>query len=114
MDHIRSSEPSARLASVHLLAAAFLPTFLSGCLIVPLPNRDTGNARKDLGQRVANRIEPGVTTMEHVMLELGEPDAVFSNERSIAYRRERAVAIWIAGGGYSAGGGTIDEVRFLL
>src|SRR6266581_9613371 len=91
-----------------LWPAVLLASLLSGC-IVPLPNRDTGNPRKDLGQPTASRIEPGVATIEDVLLKLGEPDAVSPDERSLAYRSQRTLAIWIAGGGYSAGGGSIDE-----
>jgi len=96
------------------ICAVLHACLMSGCIVLPLPNRDTGNARKDLGQPTASRIDPGVASVEDVILELGEPDAVSPDERSIAYRSERAVAMWIFAGGYSAGGGTIDEVRFLV
>src|ERR1051325_8102280 len=102
-----------RFAGVWLLPVVLLTSFLSGC-ILPLPNRATGNPRKDLGQTTAKRIESGVATIEDVILLLGEPDAVSPDESSIAYRSERAVAMWIIARGYSAAGGTIDEVRFLV
>jgi hypothetical protein len=106
-----ASGPS--FAGVWLLAVVLLTSLLSGCIVL-LPNRATGNPRKDLGQSTASRIEPGVATIEDVILALGEPDAVSPDERSIAYRSQRAVAMWIIAGGYSAAGGTIDEVRFLV
>ena len=94
--------------------AILLTSLLSGCIVIPFSNRETGNARKDLGQATANQIDPGTATIEDVILELGEPDAVSPDERTIAYRSQRSVAAWIIAGGYSTGGGTIDEVRFLV
>ncbi len=91
-----------------------LPVFFSGCLVVPLPVKETGNARKDLSQQVAGRLEPGVTTFAEVLLQFGEPDAVAPDERALAYRSERPVALWFVSGGYSGAGGTIDQVRYLL
>src|SRR5437867_7154474 len=91
-------------------AVVLLTSVLSGCIVVPLPNRDTGNPRKDLGQPTSSRIEPGVAAIEDVLLKLGEPDSVSPDERSLAYRSQKTLAMWIAAGGYSAGGGSIDEV----
>jgi hypothetical protein len=47
--------------------AALLTTLLSGCIVVPLSDRNTGNPRTDLDQPTANQIEPGFTTIEDVM-----------------------------------------------
>src|SRR5439155_3810016 len=85
------------LAAVWVWLAVLLTSLLSGCIVVPLPNRDTGNPRKDLGQPTASRIEPGVATIEDVLLKLGEPGAVSPDERSLACRSQKTAAMGTAG-----------------
>ncbi|HZR18006.1 MAG TPA: hypothetical protein VFE51_11980 [Verrucomicrobiae bacterium] len=94
--------------------AGVLAVFTSGCLIIPTPHFDSGKAGANLDKKSPQRIEPGVTRREQVLLQLGEPDAVSSDKRKIAYRSEKVVAYWIAAGGYQAGGGTLTKDRYLV
>ena len=102
----------------HFLArmgcALALLLFVSGCIIIPTPEFDSGSARSNLDQQSPAQLLPGVTTMEGVLLTLGEPDAVSPDERKLAYRSEKVVAFWILAGGYSATGGTLTRDHYLL
>jgi hypothetical protein len=111
----------ARLLTAFGLAALFaLLMCVTGCvlLVVPTPQRDTGYARTNLTQLTPQQFTVGTTTKEEVILALGEPDAVSSDEHKLAYRSEKTVAVWIfaAGGGYSAvaTGGGINRERFCI
>jgi hypothetical protein len=90
----------------------------AGCLVIPTPHRDTGLARTNLTKLTPQQFTPGRSTMEDVVLTLGEPDAISADEHRLAYRSERTVAIWIiaVGGGYSgeAMGGGINQEQFYI
>jgi outer membrane protein assembly factor BamE (lipoprotein component of BamABCDE complex) len=102
--------PSARTLGL----VAGLAVFTSGCLIIPTPHFDSGHARSNFNKRSLRQIEPGVTSREQVLLQFGEPDAVSSDRRKIAYRSEKVVAYWIAAGGYQASGGTLTKDCYLV
>jgi len=78
---------------------------LTGCLIIPL-NTNSGYARTNVDRHTNERFVPGRTTREDVIIALGEPDAVSRDERELAYRSEKTVALWLlVAGGEGAGGG---------
>ena len=68
----------------------------AGCIIVPAPGTDSGNTRVNVDRHTPERFAPGKTTRADVMLALGEPDAVSSDERQLAYRREKITGYWIS------------------
>jgi outer membrane protein assembly factor BamE (lipoprotein component of BamABCDE complex) len=110
-------KPPSSLSQHSFTLSAFalsLSAFLSGCIIIPTPEFDSGNARSNITQASPAQIEPRFTTMEDVLLTFGEPDAVSADERKLAYRSEKVVALWIAGGGNSATGGTLNTDHYLL
>jgi hypothetical protein len=96
------------------LALAFC---LTGCVIIPL-HRDSGYARTNVGRHTSEQFVPGQTTREDVIVALGEPDAVSRDERQLAYRSEKVVALWIvagaADGAGGATGGTIYRNHFYV
>jgi|GEM_PF-2202356 len=87
-----------------------------GCLVIPTPHADTGFARTNLTKLTPQQFTVGQSTLEDVVLALGEPDAVSADEHRLAYRSEKNVAIWIiaAAGEYGGGatGGGINRERF--
>jgi hypothetical protein len=71
----------------YLLSVALLLTVLtSGCIVVPTPEFNSGEARRNITKETPYRFEPGKTTRTDVILALGEPDAVSPDEFKLAYR----------------------------
>jgi hypothetical protein len=103
-----------KMALATMLAASALMFGATGCLIIPTPHSDSGYARTNVNQHAQEQFVPGKTTREDVITALGEPDAVSIDECQLAYRSEKVVALWIAGGGYNATGGTIYRERFFV
>lgn len=101
-----------------MLLALILALGATGCLIIPTPHSDSGYARTNVNQHAQEQFVPGKTTREDVIVALGEPDAVSLDERQLAYRSEKVVALWIfvAAGGYNATatGGDIYKQRFYV
>ncbi len=106
--------PSFAVGMLALPAALTLLMFGSGCLIIPTPEFDSGSARANFNQQSLAQLQPGVTTMEDVLLRFGEPDAVSPDERKLGYRSEKVAGIWILAGGYSAASGAITRDHYLL
>jgi hypothetical protein len=92
----------------------FLLGLSSGCLIIPTPESDSGNARANLNPQSITNIQPAITTIQDVILALGEPDAVSPDERKLVYRSEKIVGVWFIAGGYNADGGVLTRDRYLL
>ena len=107
-------KPGPALGSAAVAGVALL-MFVPGCVIIPTAEFDSGRARVNFNKQSPAQLRPGVTTMEDVLLRFGEPDAVSSDERKLAYRSEKVVGVWILGGG---SGGEMDETitkdRYLL
>ena len=103
-----------RIATIALVALA-LAYGTTGCLIIPTPHSDTGYARTNLDLRTPEQFTPGVTPRQDIILALGEPDAVSWDERQMAYRSEKVVALWLVFGGYSGSdAGTIYKNHFYV
>jgi len=85
-----------------------------GCLILPTPEFNTGNARANINKKTPNQFESGKTTRAEVVMALGEPDAVSPDESKLAYRSEKVCGLWFVGGYGSAAGGTITKDRCLI
>jgi len=85
-----------------LVAVTLCCLTLAGCIIIPTPQFNSGNARRNLGPDTPARFEPGKSTRTDVLLALGEPDAVSADERTLAYRSEK-VAAYLLVGGYGTG-----------
>jgi hypothetical protein len=100
------------------LSALVLAMGTTGCLIIPTPHFDSGYARTNLNPAALEQLVPAGSTVEEVMLTLGEPDAVSADEHQLAYRAEKVIAIWIvviAGGGSGyVGGGEIPSERYYV
>jgi outer membrane protein assembly factor BamE (lipoprotein component of BamABCDE complex) len=86
----------------------------AGCLILPTPEFDSGEARANIKKKTPAQFEPGKTTRAEVILALGEPDAVSPDECSLVYRSEKVCGLWFVGGYYSGAGGTIERDRYLV
>ncbi|MCX6876986.1 MAG: hypothetical protein NTW21_24700 [Verrucomicrobia bacterium] len=92
---------------------AALACGVTGC-IIPTPWIDSGAARHNIRKETPGQFQPGRTTRAEVMLALGEPDAVAPDERKLAYRSEKICAIWLVGGSYSGGGGSLEKDDYLV
>jgi hypothetical protein len=66
----------------------------TGCIIIPSPFTDTNYARTNLNKLTLEQFVPAKTTVEEVVLALGEPDAVSADEHKLAYRSQRVVAFF--------------------
>lgn len=97
-----------------LILCSAVAAAVSGCLVVPTPHYNSGGARANLDKQTPATIQPGATTIQDVLLHLGEPDAVSWDEHKLAYRSEKVIAIWLAGGGYQAAGGALTKDRYLV
>lgn len=98
----------------HGLLAFALVVTSAGCLILPTPEFDSGEARANIKKMTPAQFEPGMTTRAEVILALGEPDAVSPDECSLIYRSEKVCGLWFVGGYYSGAGGTIERDRYLV
>lgn len=85
-----------------------------GCLILPTPEFNSGNARANINKQTPKQFAPGKTTRAEIILALGEPDAVSPDESKLAYRSEKVCGFWFVGAGYSGAGGTIQKDRYLV
>jgi len=98
-----------------LVCALGLAVGTTGCLIIPTPHSDSGYARTNLDRHMPEQFTPSVTTRQDIILALGEPDAVSWDERQMAYRSEKIVALWIVIAGYAGGdAGTISKNQFYV
>ncbi len=97
-----------------LALAAALITCVTGCLVIPTPEFNTGRARANINRQPPKQLEPGRATRAEVMMVLGEPDAVTPDESKLAYRSEKVCGLWCVGGYGSATGGTITKDRYLV
>ncbi len=95
------SKPHGRV----ILAAISAASILTACVMLPLPRLDPpGITDEQLAP-----IEMGKTTPAEVEAVLGEPDIIWDTERIWVYEvGPSGHIIWVAGGGYSFGGGMID------
>ncbi len=97
-----------------LILSSVLAVALSGCLVVPTPHFNAGTARANLDKQTPAKIELGASSLEDVLLRLGEPDAISSDGRKLVYRSEKVIAIWLAGGGYQGVAGALTKDRYLV
>jgi hypothetical protein len=97
-----------------LALAAALAAGTSGCLVIPTPEFDTGQARANINRHTPKQLEPGKTTRAEVVMALGEPDAVSPDESKLAYRSEKVCGLWFIGGYGAAAGGPITRDRYLV
>lgn len=84
------------------------------CVILPVPPVHSGNARTNVDATTPARFLPGQTTRAEVILALGEPDAVTSNERAMAYRTEKVRAIVVVGGYATGAAAPISKDDYLV
>jgi len=94
--------------------SALVSALLTGCLIFPL-GYYTEPSRKNVSERPPDKIVPGVTSREEVLLLLGEPDKASADEREFWYIAEKAVWGWmLLAPGPGGGGGDIFYSAYVL
>lgn len=93
------------------LSVLFFLLTCAGCIVIPLPlNRadpaTRENVRPDTGQGLA----VGEMTRAQILLKLGEPDIISTNECQLRYHTERVKwdILWAAGAGGSGAAGDIE------
>ncbi|HVN42025.1 MAG TPA: hypothetical protein VMT50_04525 [Steroidobacteraceae bacterium] len=67
---------------------------LSGCLIVPVSYTQPGS-RHNVSDTTGKALQPGITTLEDVFLQLGEPDYVSPDGRRLGYAWTKVQALLI-------------------
>ncbi len=102
----------ARLSSWRRAAPAVVALLLAGCLIIPT-DYTAPTSRHNVTADTAAKLQPGVTTKEEVLLQLGEPDVASSDERQLGYRWTMVRAIWFVGGYGGGAGGTVTKSSLL-
>ena len=75
------------------ISSMALVSFASGCVFVPTPPYYARGSRHNVTKQTTKKIEPGLDTIEEVMLKLGEPDDISPDERRIGYRTEKIVGL---------------------
>jgi hypothetical protein len=88
----------------------------AGCVALPIPLPEMLIAGRRITSEQAAFIQPGSTSREDVIRELGEPYADFSDLRILAYTWEmrEGVVIWGALGGAAGGSGTYKYYSLLI
>jgi len=73
--------------SLHIIAALPLAAMLSGCLplALPIPPGYEGGSRQNLGEDAGDFIGPAHTTRAEVLLRLGEPEGIATDESWMSY-----------------------------
>lgn len=84
---------------------AFLLLIAASCILPSPEMRHPGSRGKNIIER-AGFINAGVTSKEEILLQLGEPDAVGSDETKFLYWVAMEKGIWAIGGGY---GGSVAQ-----
>ncbi len=102
-----------RTGCLRLALAVFLVA-LPGCLIIPTPQFDSGETRRNLRPDTPAQFQPGKTTRTEVLLALGEPDATSADERKLAYRSEKIAAIVLAGGPGAGAAAPLTKDEYLV
>jgi hypothetical protein len=97
-----------------LLLASLAAANLAACVIIPIPVDHTRGRVVD----PKTAIEIGVTTREEIVSRVGEPDAVWEDERVLVYSWEHSNLLLIVGaggpGGAVVGAGYVYRDRMLL
>jgi hypothetical protein len=63
-----------------------LSLLCAGCIIIPIPEHAAYVYRAPIGEESLGFLEVGSTTIEEVLLNLGEPDHTRDNERDFIYQ----------------------------
>jgi outer membrane protein assembly factor BamE (lipoprotein component of BamABCDE complex) len=91
---------------------------VAGCLAIPIPTPEHGllEGRGMIDDAAIQRVTPGVTTREEVLLQFGEPDAALRTEQVFVYRwsRIQGYVPWAIGGYYTGAAGIIIVPRVHL
>src|SRR5262249_46396650 len=100
-----------------IMCLAGLLGTLQGCVVVPTPEHSptvwddaSDNGRRNVSRESTQRIVPGQTRIEDVLLSLGEPDAVAADGRRIAYRWDKVKALVVG----PTGVGTLTKEYYLV
>jgi hypothetical protein len=80
---------------VLLLLTVVFAGLTSGCILIPTPHYYDTGSRQNLTAQSTNLIQPGVDTIEDVLLKLGEPDNVSPDERRISYSSKKIIGLMI-------------------
>jgi hypothetical protein len=101
-----------------LLTLVIVAVSCSSCVIIPIPTpgRVAGDSRGHLRDEALAFLQVGRTTRAEVLLNLGEPERAWREQRLFVYYWETE-PFWIAGVVYPAAGGAAPvrwRVHFLL
>jgi hypothetical protein len=94
-----------------LALVAVLLCCTPGCLIIPTPEHDSGQARANISKKTPACFRTSQSTRAEVVLALGEPDAVSPDECKLIYRSEKICGFWVV---YGGSGGDFMRDRYLV
>jgi len=98
-----------------IILSVVLIVCVYSCIVIPTPSFDSGDARANIKKETPLQFNVGKTTRADVILMLGEPDAVSSDELMLVYRSEKIRGIFFIGGaGYTGTGGVITKDLYLV
>lgn len=115
---MKAFKVNVRLLGFGLLLA-LLAMGLGGCLVIPQRHAATGDSRTNITHATSQQFTPGRTTMPELILALGEPDAVSSDELTLVYRLEHRMLVGggivaVPFGGTAIGGRLIQEGQYIF
>lgn len=108
--------PSWRLQlnCLHVVLVWIVMVLLAGCIVVPLPEHALLRGRGSISEKDIAFFGVGETTREDVLLQLGEPDLVLSQERSMVYYWQVSHGYFFVGGYGSGAAGPIAKDYLLM
>ncbi len=92
-----------------VLVLTLLPILtFAGCAIVPVPSKPV------VDKKTQTRIVAGETSRHEVLALLGQPHSESDDRRANLYHKDQVVAVFIAGGGYTAAIAPITKASLYL
>jgi uncharacterized lipoprotein YajG len=103
-----------QLLGLRVVFVWIVTVLLAGCIVVPLPEHTLLGGRGSISEKDRAFLEAGKTTREDVLLQLGEPDLVLSQERSMVYYWQVSHGYFFVGGPGSSAAGPIAKDYLLM
>lgn len=87
---------------------------LQSCMYIPTPQHDLLAGRGMIASEDTQELKIGITTLEDILLQFGEPDLTIERQKIFMYHWTRVRGYFFVGGGYYATGGPIGKTTLLM